>query len=129
MSDDPRMFRAAIKRLKQGMFFAVLPDVRSRTHSLKIPYLGAQANIAHGLALFSHLANVPVVPALTRRVGWFRHDWRIGEPIYPDKTVERDQDFQRMTSLVFDFFDQAVRETPEQYFWYNKRWVLDPLPD
>ncbi len=24
-------------------------------------------------------------------------------------------------------FDRAVRERPDQYFWYNKRWVLQPL--
>ena len=127
MSDDQGMLRAAVKRLKRGMVFAILPDVRSRTPGLKIPYLNAEANIASGTALFSHLADVPVVTAFTRRAGWFRHVWVIGAPIYPDKTGDRDQDFQRMMASVFEFFDQAVQETPEQYFWYNKRWVLDPL--
>jgi len=23
--------------------------------------------------------------------------------------------------------ESAIREHPEQYFWFNKRWVLDPL--
>lgn len=127
MSDDQGMLRDAVKRLKRGMVFAILPDVRSRTPALKIPYLNGEANIAHGTSLFAHLADVPVIPALTRRVGWFRHEWAIGNPIYPDKTVDREQDFQRMTNSVFHFFNQAVQQTPEQYFWYNKRWVLDPL--
>jgi lauroyl/myristoyl acyltransferase len=24
-------------------------------------------------------------------------------------------------------FSTAIKANPEQYFWYNKRWVLDPL--
>ena len=127
MSDDQRMLRDAVKRLKRGMVFAILPDVRSRTPALKIPFLNHTANIAHGLALFSHLSDVPILPALTRRIGWTHHVWVFGEPVYPDKAAEREQDFQRLTETVFQFFDQAIRDYPEQYFWYNKRWVLDPL--
>jgi len=128
MSDDQRMLRATVRRLKEGMVFAILPDVRSRTPALDISFLGYPANIANGAALFSHLAQVPVIPALTRRVGWFRHDWVLGAPIQPDASVPREADFQRITEHAFRFFEQAIRETPEQYFWYNKRWVLDPLP-
>jgi len=129
MSDDQGMLRNAVKRLKRGMVFAILPDVRSRTPALKIPFLNGEANIAQGTALFAHLANVPVVPAYTRRVGWLRHAWSIGDPVYPDKTIDREKDLQRMTETIFNYFDQAIQETPEQYFWYNKRWVLDPLTE
>ncbi|MDD2237962.1 MAG: lysophospholipid acyltransferase family protein [Kiritimatiellae bacterium] len=109
MSDDQGMLRNAVKRLKRGMVFAILPDVRSRTPALKIPYLNGEANIAQGMALFAHLANVPVVPAHTRRVGWFRHVWSIGTPVYPDKTADRDKDLQRMTEIIFNYSDQAIQ--------------------
>ena len=26
-------------------------------------------------------------------------------------------------------FDAAIRATPEQWFWYNRRWVLDPVAE
>ena len=32
-----------------------------------------------------------------------------------------------MTAGVLKIMDQAIREHPEQWFWFNKRWVLDPI--
>ena len=32
-----------------------------------------------------------------------------------------------MTVEAVGLFDAAIRKTPEQWFWYNKRWVLDPV--
>jgi len=29
---------------------------------------------------------------------------------------------------VMRHLDAAIRAHPEQYFWFNKRWVLEPLP-
>ena len=34
-----------------------------------------------------------------------------------------------LTQQVIDIYDRAIRQEPEQYFWYNKRWVLDPLEE
>ena len=31
-----------------------------------------------------------------------------------------------MTQEVFTIMEQAIREMPEQWFWYNKSWILDP---
>ena len=42
-------------------------------------------------------------------------------------TVAKEADWTRMTQQGMDIFDQAIRKHPDQYFWYNKRWVLDPL--
>jgi len=30
-----------------------------------------------------------------------------------------------MTREIMQVFDRAIRTHPDQYFWYNKRWVLD----
>ena len=46
----------------------------------------------------------------------------------PDPALPKEQDWLRMTQAVIDLYDAAIRAAPEQYFWYNKRWVLDPLP-
>jgi Kdo2-lipid IVA lauroyltransferase/acyltransferase len=53
-----------------------------------------------------------------------RHRWASFPPISPDLSLDRDEDFRRMTQYVMDCFDQAVREHPEDFFWFNGRWVL-----
>jgi lauroyl/myristoyl acyltransferase len=69
-----------------------------------------------------------VIPAVVRRVGWARHAWLAFDAVYPDPSRPKEEDWLRMTREVMAHFDRAVREAPDQYFWFNKRWVLDPLP-
>jgi lauroyl/myristoyl acyltransferase len=113
--------------LKEGKVMAILPDVRARTEALPIEFLGREANIGAGMALFARQAGVPIFPIILKRVGWTRHVWTPLEPVFPAGESDKQQDWQRMTQAVMTRFDQAICESPEQYFWYNKRWVLDPL--
>jgi lauroyl/myristoyl acyltransferase len=32
-----------------------------------------------------------------------------------------------MTQEVMNVFSRAILDAPDQYFWFNKRWVLEPL--
>jgi len=34
-----------------------------------------------------------------------------------------------MTLAVMKIIDDAIRSNPGQWFWFNKRWILDPLPE
>lgn len=121
--------RQVIERLRTGQFFAILPDTRSREPGLPIPFLGGEANLARGMAAFARAAQVPILPVLLRRAGWSRFRIALADPVWPDPARDKEEDLLRMTRDVLAVIDQAIRETPEQWFWYNRRWVLDPLPD
>jgi lauroyl/myristoyl acyltransferase len=32
-----------------------------------------------------------------------------------------------MTQQVLTIVEEAIRADPGQWFWYNKRWILDPV--
>ena len=121
------MIRGVLRRLKDGHYLAFLPDVRMATEGLRIKFLGGEANVPAGMALFARQAMVPIYPAIVTRVGWSDHTARLCEPIWPDENVDKVEDWRRMTQEVFDVIDRAIREQPEQWFWFNKRWILDPL--
>jgi KDO2-lipid IV(A) lauroyltransferase len=119
--------RSIMLKLRAGRVLAILPDVRVRSGGLPIPFLGGEANIGAGMALFARHAGVPIFPCLAARQGWTRHVYRVGEPVWPDKTLDKDADVRRMTTAIMRFIEEAVRAQPEQWFWYNRRWILDPL--
>lgn len=119
--------KGVIRRLKEGKCFAILPDVRNPAPALSVPFLGSNANVAAGMALFARQAGVPIVAVILTRQGWTRHTFTLLEPILPDPALDRDEDLLRMTRTIFAQFDAAIRETPGQWFWYNKRWILDPV--
>ncbi len=116
-----------LRNLKQGRHFAILPDVRMPTPGLLVPFLGSTANVGAGMALFARQAGAPLYPVLLLRQGWTRHRLRLLDPVLPDPAAPRDADLLRMTTAVFARFEQAIREHPGQWFWYNKRWILDPV--
>ncbi len=127
--NDSRVMQNIIRRIRDGQIFAILPDVRTNTPALDIEFLGGRANIGGGMAMFARQANLPIVPAYGTRKGWRRHAWTLLPPVYPDQDLDKREDWRRMTQEVMSQFSDAIMKNPEQYFWYNKRWVLDPLED
>ena len=119
--------RQVVRRLRRGEVLAILPDVRTRKPDLSIPFLGGSANLGRGMAQFARVAGVPVLPVIARRVGWFRHRFDLLEPVFHDRDAAADDDLRRVTAVVMGQIEAIIRADPGQWFWYNKRWVLDPL--
>lgn len=122
---DNISLRRIVKNLHSGLAMAILPDVRGKEDGLQVSFLGKEARIAPGMALFAYLAKVPIVPVILLREGWWKHRWEALPPIHLDHTKERQAECRRATQEVMTIFDRVIRERPEQYFWYNKRWLLD----
>lgn len=116
-----------VRRLKVGEFMAILPDVRVREPGIVVPMLGRTANIGPGMATLARLAGVPIYPCICVRRGWTRHDFRALPPIHSDPALERHADVERMTRQVLKIVEEAILAHPDQWFWFNKRWLLDPL--
>jgi Kdo2-lipid IVA lauroyltransferase/acyltransferase len=121
------LMKQVIRNLRAGRLLAILPDVRVRTEGLPIPFLGGTANLGAGMALFARQCEVPIFPVIVTRIGWARHRVTVHPLIYPDLALTKEQDFTRMTTAVMTIIEAAIRRQPEQWFWFNKRWVLDPL--
>ncbi len=125
--NDSRILQNVVRRLKKGEVLAILPDVRSKTEALSIDFLGGQANLGPGAALFAQMAKCPVVPVVVLRKGWARHEAKVFDPILPNPEADKNEDRERMMKELISIFDAEIQTHPEQYFWFNKRWVLDPI--
>jgi KDO2-lipid IV(A) lauroyltransferase len=125
--NDSTVLRNVVRRLKAGEVLAILPDVRSSTEALSIDFLGSKANLGAGAALFAQMANCPIYPIALLRRGWAKHEYKVFDPIFPDPSLDKKEDWQRMMQQLVSIFDAEIHAHPEQYFWFNKRWVLDPI--
>lgn len=121
-----RVYLQMLKRVRNGQIFAILPDSRSFTPALPVPFLGGEANLARGMGLLACQAGAPIVPLVMRRVRWRRFHFTFYPTLWPQEEAPREAEELRLTREVIAHFDAAIRETPGQWFWYNKRWVLDP---
>jgi len=116
-----------VRNLREGKILAMTNDLRSKTQGLSVRFLGKEANIVPGMALFARQAKVPILPMVAFREGWAQHRCIVFDPIEPDLELSKPDDWVRMTQLTLDIYEKEIRKRPEQYFWYNKRWVLEPF--
>lgn len=126
--DDGAMLKKVQAWLRDGKAVAMLIDLRARQNAATFRFLGKEANLGRGIGAIARNANCPIYPVITLRKGWTRHEWTLGEPINPDEKLDRKTDSVRLTQACLTIFEPVILAHPDQYFWYNKRWMLEPLP-
>ena len=125
-SDDLSL-KKIVRKIQDGHVFVILPDVRNPYPAQKIKFLNGEANLGMGAIAFAYNCKCPITPFIFKRIGWSRHEVTWLPVIYPDYNIEKDTDQKRMLMKLMRIFNDEIDNHPEQYFWYNKRWVLDPL--
>lgn len=124
----PSSFVRVAHHLKSGGVFAILPDVRHNKPGVSVTVFGKPGvQLGKGLAKFSRMANVPILPVMMERLDASHHRIHCGEPILPNLDAPAEEDAVRVTQQVWDLFEARIRQAPEQWFWHNRRWILTPL--
>jgi lauroyl/myristoyl acyltransferase len=113
--------------LKTGKTLAILLDVRARNRAMSLNFLGKTAEIAAGGAYLAWLSGAVILPYRVTRTGWTRHEVVVLDEIMMDRGRTREEEIRRVTQQALEVLGSQALGMPEQYFWYNKRWVLEPL--
>ena len=113
-------------KLKEGRAFAILPDLRVRHPDVEVDFFGGKANVSHTGAMFAVRCGCPIVVAQMLREGGrhvFNHIATLRpDPAAPDKRAEA----ERLTRETMSLLDREVRKRPGDWYWFNKRWILEP---
>ena len=121
------VMREILARLKDGQVFAILPDLRSPERDVEVPFLNATANVSHGGALFAVAAGSPIVVAAIRRERG-HHTFKLLDTLRPNPDApDRKEEAKRLMVEAMALINEEVKRTPEQWFWFNKRWLLQPV--
>ena len=103
---------------------ALLPDVRAKAGGIPVRFCGADIDVPGGAAHYARETGLPVYTAEVVRAGWARHSWHKTGRIEPDPALPEAEDRRRIMQYILSRFEESVRAHPENYFWFNKRWVL-----
>ncbi len=115
------------ERLAAGRAFAILPDLRVPQPDVAAEFLGGTANVSHAGAMFAVRCGSPIVVAMMRREGG-RHVFDHIATLRPDPAaVDKKAEAARLTREAMKLLSARVMAHPEQWFWYNKRWILQPV--
>ena len=110
------------RRLKRGEFLGIVADQHVAGESIIVDFFGKQTSAPKGPAAFARKTGVPVIPFVTTRRDTREHQVTLHSPIYPDSSLSREEDIQRMTQEYYRVFEEVVRAHPEDWFWLHRRW-------
>ncbi len=115
------------QRLKAGSAFAILPDLRVPQPDVEVDFLGGKANVSHAGAMFAVKCGSPIVVAIMRREKG-KHVFDHLATLRPDPdAADKKEEAARLMREVMALLDGAIRKHPEFWYWYNKRWILQPV--
>jgi len=114
------------QRLEAGRAFAILPDLRVRKTDVEVDFLGGKANVSHAGAMFAVRCGSPIVVAMMRRENG-RHVFDYLGCLRPDPAAaDKKAEAARLTRQALSMLDEDIRRHPGEWYWFNKRWILQP---
>ena len=114
------------EKLASGRAFAILSDLRVRKRDVEADFFGGKANVSRSAAAFAVHADCPiVVAAMSRRNG--RHVFSHLATLRPDPAAQdKREEARRLTREALKLLSDEVMRNPGDWYWYNKRWILEP---
>ena len=114
------------EKLEAGRAFAILPDLRVRKKDVEADFFGGKANVSHAGAMFAVRCGCPIVVAMMRRENG-RHVFDHLDTLRPDpNAADKRAEAARLTQKAMAILDGNIRKHPGEWYWYNKRWILEP---
>ena len=114
------------EKLKSGRAFAILPDLRVRNPDVAAEFFGGTANVSHAGAALAVNCGCPILLAvMTRENG--KHVFHYLKTLRPDPAADKKAEAVRLTREALKLLSDEVMKHPGDWYWYNKRWILEPV--
>lgn len=111
------------RTLRKGGLLAMLIDQETRkTEGVEVNFFGRKAFATPAAAMLAQRYNSLVVPIFCIREKDLNLTLVVQPPLHLEKTDDIKTSLQVNTQIMTDVIEKAVREYPEQWFWFHKRW-------
>jgi KDO2-lipid IV(A) lauroyltransferase len=127
-----RSMRKLLTSLRENKIIGILLDQNVDWYEgAFVKFFGRPACTNKGLALVALKTGAPVVPIFSAKSKDGRYRIMIGKEVDLIRTGDKLKDVEENTALFTSIIERHIREQPEQYFWFHKRWKTKnycPLP-
>lgn len=113
--------RALLRHLRGGGHVAMLVD-QKQNDGIAVPFFGATAMTAPGLARLGLRFGCPILPIRVERVSGARFRVTVLPALEIAYTGDPARDVLAAMTLVNGLIESWVRERPEQWLWLHRRW-------
>jgi lauroyl/myristoyl acyltransferase len=125
---DSSVFSAfnMIRALRRNEILAIQIDRGNgepNSAAKRMPFFGAEASFQEGPFHLARVSGTPVVPVVTLRRGLRHYEIVLGRPRWVARDVPGDAE-AALREMV-EFFEQTIREHPEQWFQFAPFWSAE----
>jgi Kdo2-lipid IVA lauroyltransferase/acyltransferase len=113
--------------LRANGVVGIVGDQDARRSGIFVPFFGRLASTHRGPALFALRLSAPVLSCIARRLPGKEVRYEVaGERVNVTRTGDLEADVTALTAELAARLERQVRQAPEQYFWFHKRWKTRP---
>jgi KDO2-lipid IV(A) lauroyltransferase len=123
--DDKMSFRQIIKVLRKNQVLALLGDQDAGHKGVFLPFMGRLASTPKGPAFFALRAGSPLMTAF----GVCQKDGSMKmklEELQMPNTGNEEKDIEAINTIYNKRLEEVIRENPDQWFWFHRRWNTRP---
>jgi len=114
--------KGVIKALKNNRFIAMLSDQDAGDDGTVVDFFNRPASTPKGPAAFALKMNAPIIMGFIIRESNGRQKIIIEEPIFIDRSKNKEDDIQRLTQAYTSVLEEYIRKYPDHWFWPHRRW-------
>jgi KDO2-lipid IV(A) lauroyltransferase len=114
------------QRLRRGEVVILLVDQGVGKHGVFVEFFGRFASAHRGAVALAMDTGAPIICAFCRREPGDTHTLTLHPPLELRITGDRERDLLRNTSMLAKIVERQIRELPEQWWWFHRRWKHRP---
>jgi len=121
--------KAVMKVLRQGLLVGILIDQNvSPRKGVLVDLFSRKAYTTYGIARLSLAMRAAIHTGFIFRdpKRKFHHVLRFGPPLAIDCDAPREEEVVRVTRRCNEELEKAIREAPDQWMWFQRRWKNRP---
>jgi lauroyl/myristoyl acyltransferase len=120
----PRMDAAYIRE-----HFRIEGASLDRPKGILVDFFTRKAYTTFGIARLALAMNAAIHPAFIFRdpARKFHHVLRFGPPLPIDPGAPREEEVARVTRRCNEELEKVIREAPDQWMWFHRRWKTRPV--
>lgn len=115
-----------VRALKKNSCVGVMMDQNGGIGGLFVNFFGKKAATPRSLALLSYSTGAPVLPLIPYPTDKGTYQAVLFPEIKLEKTGDKDADIFRWTEEYQKVLEKIIRERPEPWMWFHRRWKTRP---
>ncbi len=118
--------RDIIRAIHDGYLMGMLIDQDTKVEGVFVKFFNQWAHTAIGPVLLAQKYDLKIIPVFMRLNSDFTYHIEVQEPLNLESSGRKEHDLVINTQKCSDAYEKIIRQYPEQWVWFHRRWKKQP---